>query len=162
MWARIRKKGFIVKKSKQNWALSLLGHRMGHGILGHSKKGQGPAYGYKMIWILHTLKMVLFDYLFYFIHTKSSKENPSKEKYNRLFHNVVSLDVDRGLHSVSLLQAMRWIEYASPTCCSSQLWLNRIPQPWLMHIWIRSLYGLLLHNSPAVVFFDVGIQASGI
>ena len=51
--------------------------------------------------------MVLFDYLFYFIHTKSSKENPSKEKYNRLFHNVVSLAVDRGLHSVSLLQAMR-------------------------------------------------------
>ena len=49
MWARIRKKGFIVKKSKQNWALSLLGHRMGYGILGHSKKGQGPAYGYKMI-----------------------------------------------------------------------------------------------------------------
>ena len=161
MWARIRKKGFIVKKAKK-WALSLLGHRMAHGILGHRKKGQGPAYGYKMIWILHTLKMVLFDYLFYFIHTKYSKENPSKEKYNRLFHNVVSLDVDRGLHSVSLLQAMRWIEYASPTCCSSQLWLNRIPQPWLMHIWIRSLYGLLPHSSPAVVFFDVGIQASGI
>ena len=68
---------------------------MGHGILGHRKKGQGPAYGYKMILILHTLKMVLFDYLFYFIHTKYSKENPSKEKYNRLFHNVVSLDVDR-------------------------------------------------------------------
>ena len=49
MWARIRKKGFIVKKAKRNWALRLLGHRMGRGILGHRKKGQGPAYGYKMI-----------------------------------------------------------------------------------------------------------------
>ena len=66
------------------------------------------------------------------------------------------------LHSVSLLQAMRWTEYASPICCSSQLWLNGIPQLRLTHIRIKSLYGLLPHSSPAVVFFDGGIRASGI
>ena len=27
---------------------------------------------------------------------------------------------------------------------------------------VKNLYGLLPHSSPAVVFFDVGIQASGI